>query len=169
MDPAHCLRTLPLHWDHCHHSVDDKDSKLQHYYHFILAAAEFILSWEHCLLSIQNKKKFGEFTSPVLCAFLLARACLLSLRSLAHRSVSLSPVPASTSGTMPESSRLIANQVLQRAPHRRALAHVEKSKVVMRTSPVRSSLRPWSASGLCEAQQVRLLQTGNTRPPAHFL
>lgn len=128
----------------------------------------YLLLW--ALFNIHpDKKKFGEFTSPVLCAFLLARACLLSLRSLAHRSVSLSPVPASTSGTMPDSSRLRTNQVLQWAPHRWALAHVEKSKVAMRTSPVRSSLRPWSASGLCEAQQVRLLQTGNTRPPAHFL
>ncbi len=26
VDPAHCLRTLPLHWDHCHHSADGTDS-----------------------------------------------------------------------------------------------------------------------------------------------
>lgn len=56
-----------------------------------------------------KKEMFVVFTSPGPWAFLLARACLLSLRSLAHRSASLSPVLASTSGTKPDSKKRKSN------------------------------------------------------------
>ncbi len=166
VDPAHCLRTLPLHWDHYHHSAKDTHSTAcssKKSYN----SAGFIFSLLHILSNCSFHVQL-MFTSPVLCAFLLARACLLWLRSLAHLSVSLSPMLASTSGKKPDSPRLRANQTFEQVPHHQALGFVRKVKMALRTSPVRR-LRSWCAGGLCEAQQVRLLQAGNTRPPAHFL
>lgn len=62
---------------------------------FQVCCRRFFLPNMVCYPSL--KQTLPVFTSPVLCAFLLARACLRSLRSLAHLSISFSPVLASTS------------------------------------------------------------------------
>lgn len=159
MDPAHCLRPPPLHWDNCHRSADVTDTTM---------CSHQMLKSSNNMAVISFAFLYTAFTSPVLCAFLLARACLLSLRSLAHRSVSLSPALASTAGTKPDSGRFKSENQTSHRLVVRLRAPLDWDARMACTSPVRCR-RAGRAGGLREAQQVGLLQTGDTRPPADFL
>lgn len=96
VDPAHCLRTPPLHWGHCHHSAGDTDRatcscKTQKSSRVTTSPVLFFqlltLSFLVCMVCYPSLISFPEKKKDVCGVYLPGPLCLPS-------GPSLSPLPA---------------------------------------------------------------------------